>query len=80
MIHELKILPEYFNQVISGNKNWELRKNDRGFKVGDLIVIKEWVERYTGRSSLGTIKFILENYTGIENGYCILSIEWELLK
>lgn len=78
MKHELKILPEYYNQVIAGNKNWELRKNDRGFKVGDLIVIHEWFEDYTGREILGIIKFILENYTGIESGYCILSIEWML--
>lgn len=78
MTHELKILPEYYNQVIVGNKNWELRKNDRCFKVGDLIVIREWVEDYTGRLLVGHVKFILENYAGIESGYCILSIEWRL--
>ncbi|HGS9341836.1 TPA: DUF3850 domain-containing protein, partial [Clostridioides difficile] len=29
MIHELKILPQYFKEVVNGNKNFEVRKNDR---------------------------------------------------
>ncbi|HGS9342764.1 DUF3850 domain-containing protein [Clostridioides difficile] len=32
MIHELKILPQYFKEVVNGNKNFEVRKNDRSFK------------------------------------------------
>ena len=36
MIHELKILPEYFNAVISGEKTFEICKNDRPFHKGDL--------------------------------------------
>lgn len=35
MIHELKILPEYYEEVKCGNKNFELRKNDRDYKVYD---------------------------------------------
>ena len=35
--HELKILPEYFKAVEDGTKTFELRKNDRGFKLGDLL-------------------------------------------
>ena len=31
MIHELKIYPEYFKAVISGEKTFEIRKNDRPF-------------------------------------------------
>lgn len=31
-IHELKILPEYFEAVVSGNKRFEIRKNDRNYK------------------------------------------------
>lgn len=39
MIHELKILPEYFEAVTSGRKQFEIRKNDRDFKVGDQLIL-----------------------------------------
>ena len=35
MIHALKTLPEYFEAVLENKKTFELRKNDRDFKVGD---------------------------------------------
>jgi ASC-1-like (ASCH) protein len=43
-IHELKILPQYFNDVQDGSKNFEIRKNDRGFAVGDKIILKEYIQ------------------------------------
>lgn len=41
-IHELKILPKYFEEVVKGDKTFELRKNDRGFEKGDILLLKEW--------------------------------------
>ena len=41
-IHELKILPEYYNAVRCGDKRFEIRKNDRGFHRGDILRLKEW--------------------------------------
>ncbi|MEG0259568.1 MAG: DUF3850 domain-containing protein [Lysinibacillus sp.] len=35
--HDLKILPEYLEAVVSGKKTFEIRKNDRDFQVGDRI-------------------------------------------
>lgn len=60
MIHELKILPEYFNDVISGNKTFEIRRNDRNFLVGDYIALNEFVKEsgYTGRSALYRITYV----------------------
>lgn len=31
MIHELKILPKYFDDIRYGKKRFELRRNDRDF-------------------------------------------------
>ena len=76
MIHELKILPEYFEAVAGGTKSFELRKDDRGFTVGDEIILKEWNEtEYTGRSVKKQISYILKNYTGLAEGYAILSLK-----
>ena len=36
-LHELKILAEYYTEVLTGKKTFELRKNDRDYQVGDLI-------------------------------------------
>jgi len=41
-MHELKTWPEYFAEVIAGTKTFEIRKNDRGFKVGDMLALYEW--------------------------------------
>lgn len=38
--HNLKILPQYFEAVINGCKNFEIRKNDRFFKLNDILFLK----------------------------------------
>lgn len=76
-LHELKILPEYYEKVIEGKKRFEIRKDDRGFKVGDLIRLYEYDgSNYTGRDSLYEILYKLDGGSyGLEIGYCILSIK-----
>lgn len=47
--HDLKIAPEHFHPVHSGKKTAELRKNDRGYQVGDLLHLREFSDgEYTG--------------------------------
>lgn len=75
-VHELKILPQYFEMVANGSKRFELRKDDRDYKVGDLLVLKEYDGKdYTGRKlSAYLITYILRNCSeyGLQDGYCIL--------
>lgn len=75
-VHELKILPEYYIQVLMHKKLFELRKNDRNFKTGDILLLKEWspLDGYSGNCLTKKIVYILENCTGLENGFVILSI------
>lgn len=75
-IHELKIMPEYFEAINKGVKTFELRINDRGFNVGDEIMFKEWDgSNYTGRFLKKQVSYILKNYPGIVDGYAILSLK-----
>ena len=39
--HTLKTDPEVFQATYSGLKNFEVRMNDRDFKVGDILVLRE---------------------------------------
>lgn len=41
--HELKLDVKYFDEVKDGNKNFEIRKNDRDFKVGDILELKAFM-------------------------------------
>lgn len=76
-LHELKILPQYFEKVFNGEKRFEIRKDDRNFKVGDIIRLCEHNgNEFTGRDILYDITFKLDGGEyGLEKGYCILSIK-----
>lgn len=41
-VHELKTWPEFFDEIVDGRMTCNLRKNDRDFMVGDLLVLREW--------------------------------------
>ena len=70
--HDLKILPEYFTAVSSKKKTFEIRKNDRDFKVGDHVILSEWDGQYTGRRVLKEIKYITDYDQ--KPGYVVFSI------
>lgn len=79
MQHELKLTQPYFNAVHNGKKSFELRKNDRDFKTSDTLLLREWVNgEYTGKVIVRTITYILKDYIGIEDGYCILGLDWSV--
>jgi hypothetical protein len=64
MIHELKVWPEYFEEIFCNRKKFEVRKNDRNFQVGDLLYLREYdpfTNEYTGRWNQRQITYILDN-------------------
>ncbi len=72
-IHELKILPEYYKAQVEGKKNFEIRKNDRDYKVGDKLVLKEYdpkAKELTGQSFITEITFITDYQQ--KDGYVVL--------
>ena len=49
--HMLKSWPEYFRASVEGQKDFEVRKNDRDFEEGDRLTLLEWSpikRQYTG--------------------------------
>lgn len=76
VVHRLKIKPEYFTDVTDGKKTFELRKNDRDFKVGDTLILQEYNEDYTGRATKVKVTYMLKggNY-GLDKDYVILGIK-----
>ena len=76
MIHELKTLPKYFSDVLSGRKGFEVRKFDRPFHEGDLLALNEFENNaYTGRSCLVYIDYMLSDPEYVKSGYVILGIK-----
>ena len=73
--HEVKIVASYYEDVVSGKKSFELRKNNRGYKQGDSLKMLEFKDgKHTGRTIDADIIYMLEDYTGLTEGYCILGI------
>lgn len=73
-IHELKILPEYFEAVVSGNKRFEIRKNDRNYKKGDILRLNEYQDgQYTGDVHVAEITYITDYAQ--QDGYVVLGIK-----
>jgi len=61
-----------------GKKTFELRKNDRNFRQGDTLELREYdvYKGYTGASMTVTVNYVLKDVPeyGIIDGYCIMSI------
>lgn len=84
MVHQLKCASNYFEDVITGRKTFEVRKNDRDFRVGDFIALNELTPHEcnekkehleTGKSALFHIHYILDDPEYVKEGYVILGIE-----
>lgn len=58
-----KCWPEYFEAVVSGKKNFELRLNDFNIKEGDILILEEWdpgIKQYTGRKIEKKVTYVLK--------------------
>ncbi len=76
--HYLKTEREYYELSESGIKNFEIRKNDRNFRVGDYIILSEIVNgELTGQEhDAGTITYVFEGGKyGLDKDYCIIQLE-----
>ena len=80
-IHKLKLSADYYDDSASGVKTFEIRKNDRNFKVGDILELREWVwsalegkGAYTGNVHWKIITYILEDEAFLKEGYVCIAV------
>lgn len=75
---EKKILPDYFAAVVTGNKTFELRKDEDNIQIGDILILKEFDKNeYTGRYAQCNVSYVLRDAKefGLMDGYCAIAIE-----
>lgn len=75
--HELKTWPEYFDAIVKGRKLFEVRKNDRDFRVGDYLRLCEYdpeLKRFTGNYIKKQISYILQGGFGLPDDVCVMSL------
>lgn len=78
MIHELKIKQEFAEEYFKGNKPWEIRKNDRDFKVGDSI---EFTIIEGGLKYSRDIAYIFQGGEyGLDKDYCVITLKDRVYK
>jgi len=75
-LHDLKTWPEFFGGLWAGAKTFEIRRDDRGFVRGDVLLLREWHARggYTGRLVVARVTYVLPVAPGLEPGFVLLSI------
>lgn len=72
---QLRMASSYYDDILAGNMTFWFCKDDH-FHVGDSLDLMEFKEgRHTGRTIQTEITYILNDYTGLEDGYCVLAIK-----
>ena len=84
MEHELKCWPPFFDVVEMGVKTFEYRQDDRGYKAGDVLRLREFnpfaePPAYTGREVKRRVTYVLgaDSLATIPGGFVIMGLEAE---
>ena len=75
-IHKLKTWPEFYDRLEDGTKKFEIRENDRDFKVGDLLWLCCWdpeMKKRTGRHITMRVTYITDFQQ--KPGFVVMGIE-----
>ena len=78
VMHDLKCWPMFFEQLKSGEKTFEIRKDDRGYKVHDILMIREFdgtLNEYTASAPLWfRVTSVMKGIMGLQANYACLSL------
>jgi hypothetical protein len=76
--HDLRTWPAPFGAMLSGLKRYEVRVNDRDYRAGDELLLREWdpdTGKYTGRYILASVTYMTPGGSfGLPENLCVMSI------
>lgn len=78
MTHQLKIEEQYLENLISGKKKSEVRRNDRDYQIGDVLDFTAHARNYFDGFRFKRCEFkIMHIHSGLgmQQGYVVLSVE-----
>jgi hypothetical protein len=77
--HDLKCWPPQFDALMDGTKTHEVRVDDRGYQVGDLLVLHEWDpngKEYSGREIRRVVSHVTSGGSfGLPPGLVVMSVK-----
>lgn len=76
--HDLKLAADLFEEVQSGRKTFELRRNDRNFQVDDILWLHAWDGvAYDGRTLQVKVTYLIdgERFGALQPGFVCMSIK-----
>ena len=74
MLHNLKIEPRWFKQIKDNTKRYEIRLNDRNYKVGDTLKLNEIGTDCYELRVVSSILYSTDFPKGLQENYCIMSL------
>ena len=80
-VHELKTVNPFFNLISLGHKTCEVRFNDRGYQIGDILRLIEYnpdsaYDKYSGREIDVEVTHVMtsDDFIGVKEGWVVMSI------
>ena len=79
-VHEITLAASKYAEIASETLTFYLLKND-GYRVGETVIMQEYTAgRTTGREIVTEITYVWEDWTGLEDGYCIIGFSVQELR
>ena len=85
-VHDLKTWPEPYTAILDGRKHFEIRQDDRGYAVGDILLLKEFDPSkvgfmspsyvgFTGREIRAVVTYMVPGGAwGLPSNLCVMNI------
>ncbi len=77
--HEVKILTQFYNRVFTEQKTFEIRKNDRDYQVGDILLMREFdpeKREYINHSQPISARIVYMSAFEQKEGFVVLGIKY----